>query len=143
MPALKPRSKSTRSKKVANSPVPSKMSACGHSHCEDVCRVRYIGPVSSIRDHHIMHVARGMSHIWTAAIIAGLAVVLTGAVAFSAVNASNQQRDDVRTAESTGVILNKMDDMQSRLDVLEREVGQVSADGKTAANVNTVFPEQR
>ncbi|MFA6099257.1 MAG: hypothetical protein WC750_00065 [Patescibacteria group bacterium] len=133
----KTKPKMVRSKKAANSPAPTVIGSCGHSHCGEMCRVRYIGPVTSIRDHHIMHVARGVSHIWTAVIIAGLAVVLTGAVAYSSVNASNQQKDDVRSANSTGLILEQMQRLDDRLSALESEVKASTAE---PATINAVFP---
>jgi len=82
-----------RVKKAAHSPIPTGPigglggSTCGHSGCDSACRVRYVGPVTNIRDHHIIHAARGVAHVWTAAIVAGLAVVLTGAIAYTAVQA--------------------------------------------------------
>lgn len=131
MPEIKAKArKIVRRPKAGNSPSPSsgvkqdKFAACGHSHCGETCKVRYIGPVSPIRDHHIWHVARGVSHIWTAVIIAGLAVVLTGTVAYSTVNAANQAKDDQRSFDSTTLILNKLDAMEYRLTSLERDVQQ-------------------
>jgi hypothetical protein len=87
-----------RVKKASNSPIPSgprggfsvedSNPTCGHHNCTGgKCNVRYVGPVTSLRDHHIMHAARGATHVWTAAIVAGLAVVLTGAIAYSAFGA--------------------------------------------------------
>lgn len=64
-------------------------SACGHSGCSRSCNVRYVGPVSSIRDHHAIHAARGVGHIWAASIITGFAVVLTGVLAFQSVQAKS------------------------------------------------------
>ena len=66
-------------------------SACGHSHCDDTCRVRYIGAVSHVRDHHAMHAARGVGHIWAASIVTGFAVVLTSVFAFNSVQARSEQ----------------------------------------------------
>lgn len=63
---------------------------CGHMSCTGAqCGVRYVGPTSHMRDHHIVHAARGITHIWSAAIITGLAIVLTGAIAFSSVQAAS------------------------------------------------------
>jgi hypothetical protein len=126
MPEPKARSRVIRGKKAGNSPSPSMDASCGHSHCGEICRVRYIGPVTHIRDHHILHVARGVSHIWTAVIIAGLAVVLTGAVAFSSVNAANQRREDIRTTQSTNILLNKLQSMEDRLGAMEKQVQDLS-----------------
>ncbi len=66
-------------------------SACGHSGCERSCNVRYVGPVSHIRDHHALHAAQGVSHIWSASIITGFAIVLTGAIAFQTAQAKTAQ----------------------------------------------------
>jgi len=122
----KTRNVRTRSK-VGNSPEPapqftepSMAPLCGHSHCQDRCRVRYIGPTSHIRDHHILHTARGVAHVWTAAIIAGLAIVITGAIAFSAVNAQNQTQEAERMAQSTEQIINKIDTLEYRMAALEK-----------------------
>ncbi len=67
-------------------------STCGHYGCTGgTCNVRYVGPTTHIRDHHIVHAARGASNVWTAAIVAGLAVVLTGAIAYTALGADYNQ----------------------------------------------------
>jgi len=67
---------------------PTTASLCGHSGCTDgSCGVRYVGPTSHMRDHHIVHAARGVTHVWSAAIITGLAIVLTGAIAWSSAQA--------------------------------------------------------
>jgi hypothetical protein len=139
MKELKPKSRVIRSKKAGNSPAPTKVGPCGHSHCGDVCRVRYIGPVSNMRDHHILHTARGVSHIWTAAIIAGLAVVLTGAVAYSSVNAANQKHDDQRTSEATAQILGKIQSLEDRLGALENQVQNVSLNQAQPSQANSAI----
>ncbi len=79
-------------RKAANTPAPcGPGSTCGHSGCEGgTCSVRYVGPTSHPRDHHVQEAAHGARHVWTAAIVAGLAVVLTGTIAFSAVDAATQ-----------------------------------------------------
>lgn len=82
---------------------------CGHSDCGRMCSVRYCGPTTQLRDHHIVHAARGASNVWTAAIVAGLAVVLTGAIAYSAVEAAPVSSDPV---------LMQLQQMNSRLDAL-------------------------
>jgi hypothetical protein len=95
-----------RVSKAAHSPVPigpigglgedeSQEAPCGHTGCSRMCNVRYVGPTSHLRDHHILHAARGVSHIWSAAIITGFAIVLTGAIAFQAVQASTDQANIV------------------------------------------------
>jgi len=152
MPVIKTRvRKAVRRPKTGNSPSPSSMArpdkfaACGHSHCGETCKVRYIGPVSPIRDHHIWHVARGVSHIWSAVIIAGLAVVLTGTVAYSTVNAANQTKEDQRSLNSTSLILNKLDALEYRLSALERDVQQSALkntlpDNSEPVSLEALFP---
>src|SRR5260221_14336156 len=95
-------------RKAANSPIPSgPMSdmgggTCGHSGCSGgTCKVRFVGPTSSMRAHPIMHAAHGASQVWTAAIVAGLAVVLTGAIAYTAVQA---QTDVAPNTENASVL---------------------------------------
>lgn len=78
-------------KKAANSPEPSGP-ACGHGGCETACKVRYVGPTSQLRDHHILHAAKGVTNIWTAAVVTGFALVLTGAIAFNAAQAATDKR---------------------------------------------------
>ena len=131
--------------KAGNSPSPStksKCAPCGHSHCDDRCRVRYIGPTTHVRDHHILHAARGISHIWPAVIIAGLAVVLTGAIAYQTVNAQNKQIDQELSQSSTQQILNKLDSLETRIDVMERDIeGLFRAQGNTnSVTPDSVFP---
>jgi len=142
----KPHASRTRAK-TANSPEPvqfnepSISALCGHSHCQDRCRVRYIGPTSHIRDHHILHTARGVAHVWTAAIIAGLAIVITGAIAFSAVNAQNQNQDVQRTAKSTEQIIDKIDTLEYRMAALEKsQDAQAIQTPPTPVMPDGVFP---
>ena len=54
--------------------------------------MRYVGATSQIRDHHMMHAAKGSVHIWTAAIVTGLALVITGAIAFNTAQANSDYR---------------------------------------------------
>lgn len=138
MTVLKTRKRVIR-KKAANSPEPtgySSFSACGHSHCKDRCVVRHVGPTSHMRDHHILHAGRGVAHVWTAVVIAGLAVVLTGAIAYSAANAQNQKIDDKRSEQSTAAILDKIDSLQERINNLEAQISPNTA--KVTPDV--VFP---
>jgi hypothetical protein len=112
-----------RTKKAANSPAPSGMggTTCGHSACGTTCNVRYCGPTTHIRDHHIVHAARGVAHVWTAAIVAGFAVVLTGAIAYTAVQASTSS--DV----SLGTVLSEVRDLNARLDAMQASLIQLKA----------------
>lgn len=125
MTVLKTKKRVIRVRKAANSPEPTghaSFSACGHSLCKDRCVVRHVGPTSQMRDHHILHAGRGVAHVWTAVVIAGLAIVITGAVAYSSANAQNQKLDDKRTEQSTEAILNKIDSLQERISDLETQV---------------------
>lgn len=84
-------------------------STCGHSACTGgKCNVRYVGPVSHIRDHHVVHAARHASHVWSAAIVAGLAVVLTGALGYAAIG-----------AEPSGSMYGEFQQINHRLDKIE------------------------
>jgi hypothetical protein len=91
-------------------------STCGHARCQESCNVRYVGPISHIRDHHAIHAARGVSHIWSASIITGFAIILTGAVAFQTAQARNE-----RSATSTQAMAqNENRALMARLDRMER-----------------------
>lgn len=107
-------------RKAANSPVPSgpihEMGGpCGHSGCRATCKVRFVGPTSSMRDHHIMHAARGVTNVWTAAIVAGLAVVLTGAIAYTAVEARSTASNDA----GTNSVMSRLTTIDQRLSNIE------------------------
>ena len=94
---------------------------CGHSNCGSSCAVHYVGPTTSIADHHAGHAARGANHVWAAAIISGLAVVLTGAVAYSSVEASAVSS----TGETTVVVQSQVDRLVERLNTLEVQLRDV------------------
>lgn len=117
-------------------------SPCGHSYCSDQCRVRYIGPTTHIRDHHILHAARGISHVWPAVIIAGLAVVLTGTIAYHAANAQNQETEKQLVENSTEQILNKIERLENRIDAMERDMEGLFRANQDGPNVtpDSVFP---
>lgn len=80
-----------------------------------MCKVRFVGPTSSMRDHHIMHAARGVTNVWTAAIVAGLAVVLTGAIAYTAVEARSTASNDA----SANSVMDKLTTIDQRLNNIE------------------------
>lgn len=90
-------------------------SVCGHSGCQRTCNVRYVGPVSHIRDHHALHAAQGVSHIWSASIITGFAIVLTGAIAFQTV----QAKTDRETAAGKQALQSENAQLVERLNRLE------------------------
>ncbi len=111
--------------KSANAPEPTGPIAgptCGHSSCGVACKVRYVGSTSHMRDHFVMHAARGVTHVWSAAVVTGLAVVLTGTVAFTAVQAKEGQRQAlVRREMATRADLHMLNE---RLGVMERLLQQ-------------------
>lgn len=140
MEETKPKKTIRRVKKAANSPVPtgpmSDMggSVCGHSGCATSCQVRYVGPTTSVRDHHIMHAARGVTHVWTAAIVSGLAVVLTGAIAYTAVQAeSNSKKEE---GMGTPAQLARINRRLSSLEELLRKHA-VACPGTTSSTTST------
>lgn len=77
---------------AGHSPAPHQDPACGHSKCGAFCQVAYVGPTSHPRDHHILTVAGGSMQVWTAAIVVGVGIVLTGAVAYQSVQAQSAYR---------------------------------------------------
>ncbi len=132
--------------KAGNSPSPSSMAKCGpcgHTDCNETCRVRHIGPTSHMRDHHVLHAARGVAHIWSAVIIAGFAIVLTGAISYHVANAENQKSEQVYRQNSTEQIIQKIESLERRLDVMESDIeGMFRASAGTGAAVTpeSVFP---
>ena len=124
VPMAMPKTKTSRTKKAGNSPTPSGPiggAPCGHDGCERFCKVRYVGPTSSLHNHHIIHAARGASQVWTAAIVAGLAVVLTGAIAYSAVQAAEEQ------SNPTMLMLLSLRRIEMRLDRMEPKINKLVA----------------
>jgi len=119
---------------------PGNTPPCGHSKCGDSCNVRYVGPVSQIHDHHAFHAARGSSHVWAASIITGFAIVLTGILAYSTVQAQ-AERDQAlaqrQTASRLDVIrlLDKLDKMDAQL----KEIKTITA----ATQTNSPAPGER
>jgi len=110
-------SKRPSKKKAGNSPKPSG-SAAPHS-------VRYCGPTSHPSHHHAAVAAEGAGHIWAASIIAGLAIVLTAAIAFTAVQAETEQKDQTRSQQLRGDIIREIRAVNSRIDQLEERVETV------------------
>lgn len=146
MDDLKPK-KTVRRRAVAkagHSPVPagpiggsdesSGGAPCGHGGCGVMCNVRYVGPTSHMRDHHIVHVARGVSHIWSAAIITGFAIVLTGAVAFHAVQASTDQRAQEAQVKIKQDLGREIKRVSQQMDVLQGMMKQLQ---EQCSNVGT------
>lgn len=100
-------------------------STCGHDGCSTSpgCNVRYVGPMSHVSDHHAVHAARGVGHIWAASIITGFAIVLTGVLAFQTVQAkSGPEAEGDRQASSA-----QLSRLNARLENLERLMQQTKA----------------
>lgn len=118
-------------RKAAHSPIPcGPGSSCGHSGCEGACKVRYVGPTSHPRDHHAQEAAQGTRHVWTAAIVAGLAVVLTGTIAYSAVEAGTTTS---RTSDLTS-IARRLDRIEAQLSSLGEQKAAAENCGDAGAN---------
>lgn len=128
-------------------------SRCGHDGCSESprCNVRYVGPMSSVQAHHALHAARGAAHIWTASIITGFAVVLTGVVAFQSAQAKGVPAADARSQVSAAQIAQ----LNQRLERIERAIREtkmaceedgeesVDADGSAAREPVMSDEEQR
>ncbi len=120
--------KTTRSRKAASTPIPTGPGTgptCGHDgNCTpNACYVTYAGPVSRVHDHHMISAARGTMHIWPAAIITSLAMLVTGSVAFYSVDAAQ----DERTAALQKQAANRADIemIMDRLDEIERMTADI------------------
>ncbi len=91
---------------------------CGHE-CVGSCQVRHVGPTSHLRDHHVRHAAKSVSHTWMAAIVTGVAIVLTGALALGDVQASDANKDteyaNQSLAEEVRRLSHRVEDMESAL----------------------------
>jgi hypothetical protein len=127
-----------RFKKAANSPEPTgPLSTCGHSGCVDKCNVSYHGPTTHVRDHQIHMAAAGVRHIWTASVVAGLAVVLTGTIAYSAVEAKARPTFSAGTKnDGTAMIMQRLD----RLEAALRRTEQACLGEEEGVGMNDVAP---
>lgn len=139
MPELSSK-KPVRRRKAASSPMPvgptggmSKSPTCGHSGCTGAgCNVRYMGPTTHIRDHHVMDAARHASQVWTAAIVAGLAVVLTGTIAWQSVSAKTTA-PALTTAQQLSQISARLMAVENKLNMVESACTGGSSSTSTAA----------
>lgn len=111
-----------RPMKAGASPIPTGPgSVCGHEggSCDSRgCHVRYVGPVSHIRDHHAFHAARGATHIWAAAVITGLSLVITGALAYNVVDAKQSAKDAALAKQNANRadierVMNKLNEIET------------------------------
>lgn len=108
--------------KAGASPIPTGPgSSCGHEggSCDSRgCRVKYVGPVSHLRDHYAFHAARGATHVWAAAVITGLSLVITGALAYNVVEAKQGAREAAlakQTANRADVekLMNRIEELET------------------------------
>ncbi|MDO8617786.1 MAG: hypothetical protein Q7N87_02785 [Candidatus Uhrbacteria bacterium] len=117
------RRKAMASKSDGSTPIPtgpgSSGPTCGHGGCGSDCRVRYVGQTSRITDHHMFHTARAVTNIWAAAIVVGLSVVLTGAIAFSAVQARSDQAT-MKVQRENGALRSDAARIANRLEMMEK-----------------------
>lgn len=129
------------------SPVPAGLMSdpeCGHGGCGHQCNVHYVGPTSPIRDHHIMHAAKGVTHIWGATIVTGLALVLTGAIAYNAVEAKTELK--AAAAVKQGTTRADWVRIMNRLDQMDRALNDVKVFCNNASTTQTtpkVVPQER
>lgn len=109
---------------------------CGHMGCTGgSCNVHYVGPTSHMRDHHIVHAARGISHVWSAAIITGLAIVITGAIALSSVQAATSPSASSGSSDLRA-ISQRLDRIESAMRGLSEKCSPTPKPG--GANVGTL-----
>ena len=124
-----------RSMKAGASPAPcGPGSTCGHETCKGPsCRVRYAGPVSSLGDHHAFTASRGSTHIWAAALITSLALVVTGTVAFQSVEASQTKRAEILSKQSAN---------RSDIAELKEMIRRMDAKLEKALKANIIKPSE-
>ena len=73
-----------------------------------------------MRDHYAFHAARGVTHVWAAAVITGLALVMTGAVAYNAVDAKQSAKDEALARQNANRA--DIERLMSELKSIERVV---------------------
>lgn len=112
------KSKKKSPRKAGHSPMPKHVgggSPCGHSGCKLSCAVRYCGPTSHLYHHHAYTAARGVENIWLATIVAGLALLVTGVIAFQAAQASAEGERTARDQEMRGELIREIRSMKDQL----------------------------
>lgn len=125
--------------KAANSPIPGpRGSTCGHSNCKDACNVRYCGPTSHPRDHLLHKAAHGAGHVWMASVVAGLAVVVTMSIAYTAAQAKPAPGTDT-TNQALSALWRKMDNMERLLKQIAEEQG-INEEDSEQDPASTLFP---
>ena len=84
-----------------------------------------------------MHAAYGATHIWAAAVVAGLAVVLTGTIAFSSVQAKSERdiaalRNDSLTSDDLSRVMEKLAQVESDLNNVKTLCAPHAASGSAS-----------
>ncbi len=125
MGVIKQKRVGRRMASAANSPEPSGP-MCGHGDCGADCKVRYVGPTSHMRDHHIIHAAKGVAHVWSAAIVTGFALVLTGAIALTAAQASTDAKLSVSQSGVKQDLGREIRQLNAKLDAMNATVQKLS-----------------
>jgi hypothetical protein len=119
-------------KKAGSTPIPngpgSTGPTCGHEgKCTtNACHVTYAGPVSRLQDHHMITASRGTTHIWPAAVITSLALLVTGSVAFYSVDASQSERSSAlqeQTANRADIA--KLEAQLNRIESMTTDIHRV------------------
>lgn len=98
---------------------------CGHEgKCTaNACHVTYAGPVSRLQDHHMIVAARGTTHIWPAAVITSLALLVTGSVAFYSVDAAQTERASaLQKQAATRADIEKLTEQMNRIEALTTDI---------------------
>lgn len=121
---------------------------CGHEGCDTSCNVRYVGAVSQITDHHIVKASHATSHIWAAAVISGLAVVLTGAIAYTSVQAESNQspaaiQASTATHDDVNVLLDRIVQLQDEIEQTRKACTPVSPDDIPGGSVDHSLPKTK
>jgi TolA-binding protein len=79
-----------------------------------------------MRDHHIVHAAKGVTHIWSAAIVTGFALVMTGAIALTAAQASTDAKLSVSQTGVKQDLGREIRQLNAKLDAMNATVRELS-----------------
>jgi sensor domain CHASE-containing protein len=80
-----------------------------------------------LRDHHILHAAHGTAHVWPAAIVAGLAVVVTVTLAFAAAQARTAAEIDAASKSLRSGLGRDVNGMVLEIQDLKKQLSDMSA----------------
>lgn len=132
--------------KAGASPIPcGPSSECGHDTCNGpACRVKYVGPVSSLGDHHAFTASRGSTHIWAAAVITSLALVVTGTIAFQTADAQQTKRAEVLSGQNANrADIADLKDMMIRMNAkLDQVLTSKAAKASDADMLKKIMPQE-